>query len=115
MTVKEIDRIESGILFEIYGGLLTDRKRDMMELYHEEDLSISEIAENRGISRAAVYDALHSARESIMNYESKLGILEKSRKREAVIRDLKKVASERCGGVPELAELIDRLEKLEQE
>lgn len=113
--MTEMDRIESGILFEIYGGLLTERKRDMMELYHDEDLSLSEIAENRGISRAAVYDALHSARESIENYENKLGILAKSRKREAIIRDMRRCVSGIPGRVPELEQLIDKLEKLEQE
>jgi len=112
---KEQDRIENGILFEIYGGLLTDKKRDMMELYHDEDLSLSEIAEARGISRAAVYDALHSAKETIANYESKLGILEKSRKREAIIAELRKLAAEHLGDIPELSELTGKLEKLEQE
>ena len=115
MAAKETERIESGILFEIYGGLLTDKKRDMMELYHDEDLSLSEIAETRGISRAAVYDALHSAKESIINYENKLGILRKSRKREAIISDMRKLASDHRSDLPELGELIDKLEKLEQE
>ena len=108
------DRIESGILFEIYGGLLTEKKRDMMELYHDEDLSLSEIAEARGISRAAVHDALRSARESIDNYESKLGILKRTRELGNIIRDFRKEA-ERLGNDPGLMELIDRLEKLEQE
>lgn len=68
---------KESLLYDFYGKLLTDRKRQVMELYHEEDLSLSEIAEEFGISRAAVYDSLKSAEKQLAEYENKLGLVEK--------------------------------------
>ena len=44
-----------------------------MELYHEENLSLAEIAEEFGISRVAVHDSLKSAEKSLAEYEEKAG------------------------------------------
>ncbi len=71
------DIARESLLFDFYGQLLTERKRSVMELYHEENLSLSEIAERFGISRAAVHDSLKSAEKQLLNYEEKLGLVEK--------------------------------------
>ena len=42
------------MLFDFYGELLTDRQKEFYDLYYNEDLSLSEIAENYGISRQGV-------------------------------------------------------------
>lgn len=63
------------LLFDFYGSLLTEKKRRVMELYHEEDLSLAEIAEEFGISRAAVHDSLKSAERQLAEYEDKLGMV----------------------------------------
>ncbi len=84
-----LDQItEASLLYDFYGNLLTERKRQVMELYHEENLSLSEIASEFGISRAAVYDSLKSAEKSLSDYESKLGLIARFLKREAVIADI---------------------------
>ena len=71
-----IDKItEASLLYDFYGQLLTERKRQVMELYHEENLSLSEIAGEFGISRAAVHDSLKSAEHSLEEYERKLGLV----------------------------------------
>ncbi len=71
-----MDKItEASLLYDFYGQLLSQRKRQVMELYHEEDLSLTEIAEEFGISRAAVYDSLKSAEKALQEYEEKLGLL----------------------------------------
>ena len=49
------------LLYDFYGQLLTEKKRQVIELYHEEDMSLSEIASELGITRAAVHDSLKSA------------------------------------------------------
>jgi len=73
-----IDKItEASLLYDFYGQLLTRRKQEVMELYHEENLSLAEIAEEFGISRAAVYDSLKSAEKSLGEYEEKLGLVAK--------------------------------------
>ena len=71
-----MDRIaEESLLFDYYGNLLTEKKRRVMELYHEENLSLSEIAEEFGITRAAVHDSLKSARKQLAGYEERLGLV----------------------------------------
>lgn len=46
------------LLFDFYGDLLTDRQKEFYDLYHNEDLSLAEIAENAGITRQGVRDVL---------------------------------------------------------
>ena len=69
------DFAKTSMLFDIYGGLLTDKKKRVMEMYHEDDMSLSEIAEELEVSRAAVHDSLRSAERLLCSYEDKLGIL----------------------------------------
>lgn len=80
---------ETSILFDIYGGLLTEKKQRVMELYHEENLSLSEIAEEQGISRAAVFDALRSAENNLRDYESRLKIAQDYMDRQSLIKELR--------------------------
>lgn len=83
-----IDKItEASLLYDFYGQLLTKRKQDVMRLYHEENFSLAEIAEEFGISRAAVYDSLKTAEKSLREYEDKLGLVSKfMRSSEAIVR-----------------------------
>lgn len=66
---------KESLLYDFYGQLLTEKKKKVMELYHEEDLSLAEIAEEFGISRAAVHDSLKSAEHKLNEYEEKLGLV----------------------------------------
>ena len=59
-------------LLECYEALLTDKQREIMDDYYRYDLSLGEIAENRNISRAGVYDTLKKSSEKLEDYESKL-------------------------------------------
>lgn len=64
---------KNSILLDYYGGLLTEKQSDMLNLYYNQDLSLSEIAENEGISRQGVYDAVKRAEEQLAFFEEKLG------------------------------------------
>ena len=64
-------------LLEAYESLLTDKQKGIMDDYYRYDLSLSEIASNRGISRAASYDAIRKSLEKLEEYESKLSLLRK--------------------------------------
>ncbi len=61
-------------LLDIYGGMLTDKQREMMEFYYNDDLSLSEIADNCGISRQGVRDAIKRGEESLDELEEKVGV-----------------------------------------
>ena len=71
------DRIEIGWLFDFYGPLLTERQRNLLALYCNEDFSLSEIAAREGISRQGVYDAVHRAARQLEDYERQLGLLKR--------------------------------------
>ena len=62
-------------LNETYGDLLTARQRDMVESYYDYDLSLAEIAQNEGVTRQAVHDAIAKAVEQLNSYERALGTL----------------------------------------
>ena len=62
-------------LLTLYQSLLSETQRDILDEYYSYNLSISEIAENRNISRAAVEDAIKKGKRKLDEYESKLGSL----------------------------------------
>ena len=105
---------ETSILFDLYGGLLTEKKRQVMELYHEENLSLSEIAEEKEISRAAVYDALKSAEKKLNEYESKLGLAKDYMNRVAVVESLREIIKEITWDINNSATQGKRLKKIEE-
>lgn len=85
---------KTSMLFDIYGGLLTDKKKRVMEMYHEDDMSLSEIAEELEVSRAAVHDSLRTAERLLCSYEDKLGILADYLLKEKLADELRTYISE---------------------
>ena len=61
-------------LIDIYGELLTERQRDTLRSYYDYDLSLSEIAENEGVTRQAVRDTIVKACDQLLFYEEKLSL-----------------------------------------
>lgn len=76
MKVSEIDNMAfESLLYDFYGVLLTDKQREVMELYHEENYSIVEIARELKVSKQAVYDNLKKSDRILREYEAKLGLM----------------------------------------
>ena len=73
-------RFELILLMDFYGPLLTEHRREVVRLYCEEDLSLGEIAEQLGITRQGVSDALQKAKKQLADYEHKLGLAERYRR-----------------------------------
>ena len=69
--------LEISNLLDFYGEMLTEKQRDFLDYYYNEDLSLSEIAENEGITRQGVRDAIKRAEAQMLDMEKKLGLLEK--------------------------------------
>ena len=86
------------ILLDYYGQLLTDKQFDMLNYYYNEDLSLSEIAENEGISRQGVYDAVKRAEEQLLSFEEKIGYFKASVKSEEFIADIQKTVNNAKSG-----------------
>lgn len=102
-----MDRIEISALLDIYGSLLNERQRSMLELYCDEDLSLSEISENVGITRQGVRDAIARAANNLTEIEEKLGIAEKTRIIALLAEDIIKTSSEKS-----VREFADRILKI---
>ena len=69
---KNLDII---ILFDIYGEMLTQKQQDFIGYYYNDDLSLAEIAENEGITRQGVRDAIKRAEAQLLFFEEHLGLL----------------------------------------
>ena len=65
------------MLFDFYGELLTERQKEFFDLYYNEDLSLSEIAENAGISRQGVRDVIVRAEAQMTEVEDKTGLVKR--------------------------------------
>ncbi|MCL2813931.1 MAG: DNA-binding protein [Oscillospiraceae bacterium] len=64
-------------LLDFYGNILTDKQKDAIDLYYNEDLSLAEISEHVGITRQGVRDAIKRGEEILEEMEEKLGFAEK--------------------------------------
>lgn len=71
--------IENAILLDTYGSMLTEKQYDTLSLYYDEDLSLSEIAENMGITRQGVHKCIRTAEEYLTQLEETLGFAQKYR------------------------------------
>jgi predicted DNA-binding protein YlxM (UPF0122 family) len=63
-----------GFLFDFYGELLSEQRKNVFDLYYNEDLSLAEVAEQVGITRQGVRDTVKKAEKQLLEYESKLGL-----------------------------------------
>ncbi|MDR2201949.1 MAG: hypothetical protein LBP26_04210 [Clostridiales bacterium] len=73
-------------LNDVYGGMLTERAREVVTQYYDCDYSLAEIAENLSVTRQAVHIALKNAVAALQNYEKKLKFAEKAGKISAEAR-----------------------------
>ena len=69
-------KVKISMLCELYGNLLTKNQKNCIEDYYNNDLSLSEIAENHSITRQAVRDAIQTGEKKLLNYEEKLGFMD---------------------------------------
>lgn len=72
-------------LYDIYGELLDDKKKEYFESYYFDNLSLGEISENLGISRNAVHKQLKVVEDKLRFYEEKLELYDKRKKLESII------------------------------
>ena len=76
--VKKMNEIlEHALLFDFYGELLTERQKEIYGQFIQEDLSLSEIASDAGISRQGVHDLIKRCNQTLKGYEDKLHLVEK--------------------------------------
>lgn len=71
--------LQISYLLDFYGDVLTDKQRDVMEQYYNDDLSLAEIAENFGISRQGVRDSIKRGEATLLELEDKIGFARRYR------------------------------------
>lgn len=76
------------LYFDFYGSLLTEKQREIYDLYYQQDLSLGEISEIRNVSREAVYDLLKRTEEALNHYESKLRLVQKYQFSREIIKEI---------------------------
>ena len=69
--------LKKAYLLDFYGEVLTERKKEVLDMYYNEDLSLAEIADQIGISRQGVRDLIKKAEEELLFLEDKLGLAKK--------------------------------------
>ncbi|MCQ2464045.1 MAG: DNA-binding protein [Oscillospiraceae bacterium] len=86
--------LDYAMLLDFYGDLLTEKQRDIMQLYYFEDLSLSEIAENENISRQGVHDAIKHAEQYLDEFEEKIGLFRKTTTFRELVAGIKQCTAE---------------------
>lgn len=115
----EDGRLMRSMLLDFYGELLTEKQRQCYDMHYNDDFSLSEIAEQSGISRQAVWLNIRRAEEAMNEMEEKLGVVRRAINRREEFKELEKLALELSEtvsgerGKKLSRELYDRLNALE--
>ncbi len=100
------------VLLDVYGQLLTEKQRFAIDMYYNEDLSLSEIAEQIDISRQGVRESIKQGEKHLEEYEKHLGIVKRFHKINSQLRRLSRIAdgceAEFADEIKEIIEEISR-------
>ena len=99
-------------LYDYYGELLTEKQQYAVEMYYNDDLSLSEIAESIGITRQGVRDQLKHAEEFLVSCEEKLGLAEKIQKVLLISEQIQKSCSDESAKLSEISENAKQISDL---
>ena len=105
---------KESLLFDFYGELLSNRKKQVMELYYEEDLSLSEIADQFGISKSSVHESLKSAEKSLADYEQRLGLMKKHFRRGEIRNEIEDIIEEVRDGAEGNDIICSRMDRIKE-
>ncbi|MCR5809156.1 MAG: hypothetical protein K6G56_06295 [Clostridiales bacterium] len=88
------DKAELSLLLDYYGAFLTERQRELLRMSADEDMSLSEIAEEVGVSRQGVRDCLNKASRQLREFEAGLSLVEHDMKLRAVLSELESAGND---------------------
>lgn len=80
--------VEISLLLSFYSNMLTSKQTEVINLYYNQDLSLSEISENIGITRQGVRDSIKRAETALYDIEERLGLMEKFLKIKSRLSDI---------------------------
>ena len=82
---------EVSILYDFYGKLLPQKQKEIFSFYYSDNLSLSEIGEDLGMSKQGVHDALKKAESTLEKFEAELGLEKNSKKNEQILIQVKAI------------------------
>lgn len=101
-----MDKIyEQTMLFDFYGELLTEHQRSVYIDAVYNDLSLGEIAEDRGISRQGVHDLIRRCDKILKDYESKLHLVERFARAKETVREIQKLSAPETDGASAMEQI----------
>ena len=83
--------LEMGYLLDFYGEVLTEKQREMLRQYYNDDLSLSEIGENFGITRQGARDAIKHGENALKELEEKVGFAARYRRVQQKLEELEQM------------------------
>lgn len=101
------------MLYDFYGQLLTSKQKDYLELYYEQDLTLSEISEELSVSRQAVYDNIKRSESLLEKYESQLKMVEQFKNRNRLYYKLESYLKTKNVIDENIIKLLDELRREE--
>ena len=103
--------VKISIMLDIYGKMLTEKQYKLLDDYYNNDLSLSEIAENENITRQAVRDNLKKGENNLFEYEEKLGFMKKTIMQEEKIANILSEISkiEKKSSDKEIAKILENV------
>lgn len=93
--------VRAGLLYDFYGGLLTEKQRQTMELYYLENWSLTEIAEAGGVSKQAVHDLLHRSERILEDFEAKLGLMQRFMDQQSILQQVSQRLQQLIASLPD--------------
>lgn len=102
------------LLFDFYGEMLTPRQKEFYDLYYNEDLSLTEIAENYDMSRQGVRDAIVRAEAALEELEEKTGIVKRFQEQKAELEEIESLAqaARSVSSDPTVSDYLRRIQQL---
>ena len=104
--------LENTILFDVYGSLLTEKQRETLEYYYNDDLSLGEISEETGITRQGVMNCIKTSEARLAEFEEQMGLVGKFRALKASVERLERAVSEEKADTPEIKAIIEEIKAL---
>ena len=98
-------------LYDIYGPLLNEKQRDVINCYYNEDLSLQEIAENNNKSKQAISDMMTRTVDKLFEFEDELSLLEKKDELKDALTSIRELMenSKNKEAIEKITETIERI------
>ena len=98
-------------LFDIYGALLNEKQRDVINCYYNEDLSLQEIADNDGRSKQAISDMINRSVDKLFEFENELSLLKSKTELKASLFEIRELieSSNNKEAIQKLTEIIENI------